>query len=400
MSRSAADEAVRLLDDIFGAIYDDAFRGCGDASGAVRTPTGLRSPAQSACASTKVRDDPASIPTLRPWPVGEIQRSSIDLGCNLTRGHRPLVSRRARSTHHGPFGIMIFNSPNEPGTREPASHPGLLAGDLVVPDVAALTGSAGSLQQDAEVTAAVRGVGWDHPHRDYRRLEVLFSWPRAANCAVGAVVAGNGNVPELHSWTFVGGRENVPEKEFVKVAPRSADSWLGRAITAMTASARGSGPGSQRGRRAMRRRLAVAFRVRTAGPRGRFRQGPRPRPGPERRQRHRRRQVGPPQLDRARPHMHSSPSGPHTERIGAPGCRRRPCATAGRRTRHAGPWPPPVPPRNRRDGRRSRTASGMPARPLTRLSDRPRPAGKSVADDPLAGHHGGHGSVGSGARAE
>ena len=160
MSRSAADEAVRLLDDIFGAIYDAAFRGCGDASGAVRTPTGLRSPAQSACASTKVRDDPASIPTLGLWPVGEIQRSSIDLGCNLTRGHRPLVSRRARSTHHGPFGIMIFNSPNEPGTREPASHPGLLAGDLVVPDVAALTGSAGSLQQDAEVTAAVRGVGW------------------------------------------------------------------------------------------------------------------------------------------------------------------------------------------------------------------------------------------------
>ena len=42
----------------------------------------------------------------------------------------------------------------------------------------------------------------------------------------------------------------------------------------------------------------------------------------------------------------------------------------------------------------------MPARPPTRLSDRPRPTGKSVADGPLAGHHGGHGSVGSGARAE
>ncbi len=41
-----------------------------------------------------------------------------------------------------------------------------------------------------------------------------------------------------------------------------------------------------------------------------------------------------------------------------------------------------------------------PARPSARGSDRPRPAGKSVADGTLAGHHGEHGSVGSGARAE
>jgi len=80
------DEAVRLLGDIVSGIYDTAFRGYGDVSGAARMPAGLRSPAKAACASAKVRDNLVVILTVRPWPTAEIRRSSTDLGCNLTRG--------------------------------------------------------------------------------------------------------------------------------------------------------------------------------------------------------------------------------------------------------------------------------------------------------------------------
>ena len=54
-----------------------------------------------------------------------------------------------------------------------------------------------TLSADVDGPAAVRGVRGDHPHGDHRRCQVLFGRPRAADHAVGAVVAGDGEVTEL-----------------------------------------------------------------------------------------------------------------------------------------------------------------------------------------------------------